>query len=388
MLARLLRRGERKGEPPVDEKVARLGARLAITIGRTTLRIHGTVLTRNLEPFVALLGELLTAPRFREKDLRREKRRVRAEIESTLDDDGSLAYRQMRMSVFGDHPVATPVGGTRRSVGRIERRAIEAMHAEALVGRRLLFGAAGDVDRATLAPLLDRAFGGLRKGRPKTPRMGAPKLARGRRVTIVDKRDRSQTQLGFGTLGARVGDPDLAPMVVADTAFGGLFTARLMQAVREERGWSYSAYSQLGAGRQRELWSMWTHPAVEHLGPCAALQLELLEQWVSDGLKEKELRFAKRYLVGSRCLDEDTAARRLDLALDAVNLGFPMDRPKGYTRRIRAVKRADANGAVAKRIDPQRLAVVAVGDAKTLGPCLEALPGVVDLRVVKPRALL
>lgn len=388
MLARLLRHGEKKGEPTVDERVAQLGGRLAITIGRTTIRIHGTVLTRNLEPFVALLGELLCEPRFREKDLRREKRRIRAEIESTLDDDGTLAYRQLRQGIFGDHPVATPVGGTLRSVARIQRKAVEAMHGEALAGRRLLFGAAGDVDRETLAPLLDRAFGDLPKGRPKTPRMRAPKLGRGRRAVIVDKPDRTQTQLGFGTLGAKVGDPDLAAMVVGDTGFGGLFTSRLMQAVREERGWSYSAYSQLGAGRQRELWAMWTHPAVEHVGPCAALQLELLEEWVSGGLREKEIRFAKRYLVGSRCLDEDTAARRLELALDAVNLGFPMDRPKGYPRRIRAVKRADANAAIAKRIDPKRLAIVAVGDAKTLAPALEGLPGLVDLAVVRPRDLL
>ncbi len=388
MLARLLRRGDRKGEPTLDERVAQLGGRLAITIGRTTIRVYGTVLTRYLEPFVALLGELLRSPRFREKDLRREKRRIRAEIESTLDEDGSLAYRQLRREVFGDHPVAAPVGGTLRSVARIERKAIEAMHGEALRGRRLLFGAAGDVDRETLAPLLDRAFGDLAKGRPKTPRLPAPKLARGRRAVIVDKPDRTQTQLGFGTLGARVGDPDLAAMVVGDTAFGGLFSSRLMQAVREERGWSYSAYSQLGAARQRELWAMWTHPAVKHVGPCAALQIELLEGWVSGGLREKEIRFAKRYLVGSRCLDEDTAARRLELALDAVNLGFPMDRPQGYTRRIRKVKRADANAAIAKHIDPKRLAIVAVGDAKTLAPALEELDGLTDLSVVKPRDLL
>jgi len=388
MLARLLRRGEPKGEPSIDERVARLGGRLAITIGRSTIRLHGSVLTRHLEPFVALLGELLRAPRFRESDLRREKRRVRSELESILDDDPSLAHRQLRRTIFGDHVVATPVGGTHASVGRIRRAAIAAMHREALSGSRLLFGAAGDVDQATLAPLLEGAFGDLRKGRAKKVKLRAPKMARGRRVVIVDKPDRTQTQLAIGTLGAKVGDPDLAALVVGDTGFGGLFTARLMQAVREERGWSYSAYSQLGAARQREAWAMWTHPAVAHLGDCAHLQLELLEQWASGGLTATEVRFAKRYLIGSRCLEVDTAARRLELALDSVNLGLSMDRPEGYTRRIRAVKRADANAAVAKRIDPRRLAIVAVGEAKTLAPVLESLPGVVDLQVVTPRELL
>ena len=388
LLARLLRRGERKNQPTIDERIARLGARLTISAGRYTLRLHGAVLARHLEPFVALLGELLCAPRFRESDLRREKRRVRSELAAVLDDDASLAQRQLRRSIFGEHPLAMPAGGTRASVGRIQRAAIATMHDEALTGRRLLFGAAGDVTGETLAPLLERAFGSLRKGRVKNAKLSEPKMPKGRRVVVVDKPERTQTQLAIGTLGARISDPDLAALVVGDTGFGGLFTARLMQAVREERGWSYSAYSQLGAARHREAWAMWTHPPVAQLGDCARLQLELLEAWVAGGLKASEVRFAKQYLIGSRCLDEDTAARRLELALDAVNLGFPMDWPTGYRRRIRAVKRTQANDAVAKRIDPTRLAIVAVGDARTLTPLLEGLPGVVELEVVGPKGLL
>ena len=393
MLARLLRRGARgMGPTDLDEEAALLGGRFGISVSRTLLRIHGTVLSRNLAPFVGLLGRMLCEPALRARDLTREKRRVRSEIEGLLDEDGSLAARQLRRGLFDaeghGHPLAQPVGGELASIRRIQRRDLVELHGQGLAGRRLLFGAAGDVNADALLPLLEEAFGSLPRGRDRKAKIPAPRLARGRHVFVIDKEERSQTQLAIGTLGARVGDPDLAALVVADTSFGSLFSSRLMQAVRENRGWSYSAYSHLGAGIQRDAWAMWTHPSVANARDCAALEIELMEEWVEGGLKTKEIRFAKKYLVGSRCMDEDTPGRRLELAIDSVNLGFPEDRPQGYIRRIRAVDRAEANAAVRKRLDPSRLAIVAVGAASQLAPRLETLPGIADVTIIRPKDLL
>ena len=105
-------------------------------------------------------------------------------------------------------------------------------------------------------------------------------------------------------------------------------------------------------------------------------------------LRAAEVRFAKRYLIGSRCLDEDTAARRLELALDAVQHGFPITRSSERNRRIRAVTTRAANESVRQLIRPQHLGIVAVGDAASLAPRLERLPQVDDVTIVKPRTLL
>ena len=393
MLARLLRRGSRGMDPTaIDEEAALLGGRLGISISRTMIRIQGSVLARNLAPFVALLAKMLREPALRAADLKREKRRVTAELEGLLDDDSALAGRMLRRAVLGggrdDHPLTQPVGGTLASLRKVQRSHLVELHGEALVGRRLLFGAAGDVDPEVFLALLEETFGTLAKGRKRAVKLPKPELPKGRHVYVVDKDERSQTQLAIGTLGSRVRDPDLAAMVVADTAFGSLFSSRLMQEVRESRGWSYSAYSHLGAGRQRETWAMWTHPSVANAYDCAALEIGLLEDWTAHGLRPEELRFAKEYLIGSRCLDEDTASRRLDLALDSVTLGFPEDRPQGYVQRIGAVDGEAADSAVRKRLKPAHLAIVAVGTASALAPRLEALPGVRDVTVVKPRDLL
>ena len=144
----------------------------------------------------------------------------------------------------------------------------------------------------------------------------------------------------------------------------------------------------LSVATQRDAWRMWSHPAVENAPACAALQLELLEAWHADGLSPGELRRAKRYLVGSRCFEEDTAARRLDHRLSAALYGVDQESPAtnphlgGYRRAIRGVTRKAVHEAVAKRLDPRHLLVVAVGDATRLEAPFAKLPGVRSVEVV------
>lgn len=383
VMGRLYRRGTRRMDgAAVDAAVAALGARLAVSIGREALTIHGSVLARNVEPFVALVAELLRAPAFRQRDLARAKRRIKANLVALRDDDYALASRHLRALVFGEHPYGRPPGGTHASIGRITRADLLAHHARTWRAAHVSVGAAGAIDEGDFRALLARHFADVPRGPKTLPRVGAPKLDRGRRLLVVHKPDRTQTQLGVGTLGIKATDRLYFPFLVADAAFGGMFTSRLMQAVRAERGWSYSAYSAVGIARHRDMWRMWTHPSVDRARDCLALQLELLEAWASDGLRADEVRRAKRYLVGSRCFEEDTAYRRLELAMAVSSLGQSDAHLGGYAKSIRAVDRAAASEAVRRRVRPRDLAIVAVGDAGTLADALGSLPGVVQTQVV------
>lgn len=383
MMARLLRRGVR-GQPAaeVDQALALLGGRLSVTIARSSIRLHGSVLARNLEPFVALVARLVREPALRTGDLARAKRRIADELRAVRDDDGALADRHLRRLLFGDHPYGLPVGGTLASIRAIRRDDVVAQHARAVHRGAFVFGAAGAVTQDELARLLSAHFADLpTRGRERLT-VPAPKIAKGRRVLIVDKKGRSQTQLGMATLGIKAKDPHYFPFAVADAAFGGMFTSRLMQEVRAKRGWSYGASSQIGVGTQREAWRVFSHPSVENAHACAALELELMERYVAEGPTVAELRRAKRFLAGSRCFEEDTAAHRLDLRLSAELFGVGDDHLARYRRSIRAVTREDAQRALQARLKPRDLAIVAVGAADVLGPALGALPGVTEVRTV------
>lgn len=383
MTVQMMRRGPKGMRAEVfDEVLDALGSTLSASVNHEYVRFHGTVLRRNLEPYLRLLGSILTAPAMRADDFSRLKRRTLAELVQIRDHDRTLANRALRALLFGAHPYGRPLNGTLESTRALKRTEVREHHAALLRSRDLIFGAAGNVTEEALRPMVERALSDVPEGVSAAPRYRSPRLPKGRRVVVVDKPERTQTQLYVGTLGVKISDPDYHALMVANTAFGGTFTSRLMKEVRSERGWSYGAGSKVGADRQREAWTMWTHPAAEQAVDCLRLQLELMEAWVDRGLTSEELRRSKRYLIKSRAFDLETAVKRLDLQLETLCYGLPPDWHGDYTGRIRAVTRADAHRATRTHLSSRDLAIAMVATVDDV--LLERLGDLSGVRAVTP----
>ncbi len=381
LTAQLVRRGPRgMSAERFDEAVEGLGASLAASVGSHSVRFHGSVIRRNFEPFLALLGEMIARPALRASDLARQKRKNEAELIDLRDHDRALASRAFRRLLFGSHPYGIPLSGTLDTVSTFTRAEVAEHYARLGVADGMLIGVAGDVRADEVAPLLDRAFGPVPRGRAARVTMKGAKSRRGRRVLVVDKPQRSQTQVYLGTLGARVAQPDYHALLVANTGFGGTFTSRVVQEVRVERGWSYSVGSKLGADREREAWSLSSQPAATQVLDCLRLELELVEAWMDHGLEEDELLLSKDFLVKSHAFDLETPAKRLDPRLETDLYRLPSDWHPRFVERIRAVTVEDAHAAVRRtlRHDAMALALVATATDELMAG-LSALPGVVEV---------
>ena len=206
----------------------------------------------------------------------------------------------------------------------------------------------------------------------------------GRRLVLVDKPERTQTQILIGGLGTHPTDPDHTALLVGNTIFGGTVTARLTEEVRSKRGWSYGAYSSLPFDRRRQAFSMWTFPKAEDAAPCIALELEMLKAFRERGVTKKELAWAKRYLVRSHAFAVDTAAKRVGLALDSVLYDLPPGYYENYLARVRAVTLDDVNAALRARIPERDLLIVVVGTAADIRDAVErAIPELSHTEVVR-----
>ena len=380
---RLARMGTAKLRgPEVEEAISRLGGRMSIEVSTSYVAIHGAVIRRNLDPFIELIASLVRRPAFRAKDLAQVKRETLADLISMRDNDRVLAARTFRRMLFEGHDYGRPVSGTAETVRALQRSDVVDSYDRALVADNMLLGIAGDVTREDVERLVHDHFAGLPRGKRPVQRSKAPRLRRGRRVRVVDKPNRSQTQLFVGTLGTRAGEEHYYPLVVGNAAFGGTFTSRLMQEVREKRGWSYGAYSRLGTDRQRDAWYMWTFPGSDQVVDCIRLELELLENLVEKGLSAKEHRFARTYLANSHCFDVDTAAKRLDPRIDEDLFDLPIGYYEGYEDRVRAVTREQSNDSIRARLSARDLCIVLTATAADVVPELEKLPDVRSVDVV------
>lgn len=388
LTARALRRGTRELDArTVEDTVDALGAQLSVSVGHGWTHLGGTVVARNVEPFVELLFRLLARPAFRASDLRQITRETLGELTSLCDDDQLLVHHHLRRYAFEHHPYGRSRTGTRASLARIERSDVVRHHAKTVRAGNLVVGMWGAIDDARARRLLDRHLDTLPAGGSPQPWPAPPMLARGRRLLVVDKPGRTQTQVLVAALGPHARDRDHVPLVVANTAFGGLFSSRLVRAIRSERGWSYGVRSGFTQSATRDLWSIWTAPAAADARACIALELDLYERWLARGLSLRELDAAKRYLVKGHAFDIDTAAKRLERRLEQVLFGLPHDYDTGFVEHVRAVSERDVRGALARGLSQRDLVIAVCATARDTLPALRELPGVSRVDVVPFDAL-
>ncbi len=381
---RMLRRGcESLTSEQIDFRIDALGAEMAVDTSHSNVAIHAQVIARNLDAFVDLLAQLLATATFPEEELARLKRESVAEIVEARDNDRVVAQKALQRTLFEGHPYGHSSGGTTQSVQAITVDDVKAFYRRFVVRKNIIVGIAGDVTVAKAPAVAARLVAGLPEGSRAPDVVPEPTMPPGRRLLVVDKPERTQTQILVATLGTSPHDADHVPLVVGNAVFGGTFTSRLMKEIRSKRGWSYGASARTGVDRRRQSWVMWTFPSAEDAGPCLKLSLELLDTWVSGGVTPREIAFIQRYLVRSHAFEIDTATKRVHQALDGECLALPADYFTGWLDHVRAVTPEAATSAVKNRIHPQDLLVVVVGTAaQVLDPLRSAIPGLSEVSVV------
>ncbi len=132
----------------------------------------------------------------------------------------------------------------------------------------------------------------------------------GRRLLVVDKPERTQTQILVGTLGTSAHDEDHVPLVVGNAVFGGTFTSRLMKEIRSKRGWSYGASARTGIDRRRQSWVHLDVPRRRGRRRLASSSRSSCSRpGLRGGVTPREIAFIQRYLVRSHAFEIDTASQ-------------------------------------------------------------------------------
>lgn len=385
LTGRLMRRtGGGRDAQQIDTQIDALGGSLGSDVSPSATSFSGTVIRRSLEPYLEILGDVLARPGLAEEELGRLQRESHAELVEALDDDRGLGRRWFRKFMFEGHPYGRPVSGTSSTLSRITKQDVSACAQRLVTRDGLVIAFSGDITRSEAEHHAEKLLSALPSGTPPVETTPDPAPRTGRRLVIVDKPERTQTQILIGGMGTHASDPDHTALLVGNTIFGGTFTARMTQEVRSKRGWSYGAYSSLPIDRRRQAFSMWTFPKAEDAAPCVALELDMLRALREKGVTKKELAWAKRYLTRSHAFAVDTPAKRVGLALDAKLYDLPENYYEEYLARVAAASLDDVNQALSQRLPEQDLLIVVVGTASQIrGPIEAAIPDLREVEVVK-----
>jgi zinc protease len=373
MTARMLRRGcEGLDADAIEDGIDRLGGEFGADASPSASTAHAEVIARQIDPFLALCEKLVGAPTFPDVELGRLAREAQAELVESRESDRTLAARAFRRTLFAGHPFGRRVAGSMASLASITTDDVASFYRAHYTKANAVVAISGDVTDKGAHEIAERLLSRLPEGEATDDGIREAVPEKGRRLVIVDKPERTQTQMVVGWLGTHPRDPDHFAWLVGNTTFGGTFTSRLMQEIRAKRGWSYGASSRVGFDRHRDAFTMWTAPSAADAGPCLALEIELLSTVRKEGLTQEELDFTKSYLSRSHAFEIDTPRKRVHQPFEEALYDLPAGYYASYLAEVRDVTRDKVNAALTKRMPEDDLVVAVVATEAETGEALRA----------------
>ena len=211
------------------------------------------------------------------------------------------------------------------------------------------------------------------------PERAFPPEFEGRKLWLVDKPDRTQTQMLLMQESIRPEGERYAAAWVANEAFaGGGFGARLMQEVREKRGWSYGASANWSHLEQSSVYWLYVYPSTGDAINCLKLVYDLYALLQAEGISEAELQYARGSIVNSAAFYTDTPRKRLNYEVRKKLTGYD---PLSHIETVEGLTLEQVNEAAKSVFDPQNLFGAIVATAKDIKAGLEELVGAENITI-------
>jgi zinc protease len=353
--------------------VEQLGGRLQTGAGWNSAHVSTTVLAQDLEVGLELLAEVVREPTFPRREVERLKGERLAELIQTRTEPSVLAARSLDRALYGEAAYGQPIAGDEATVTGLAREDIDAFYRAHYRASGSALVAVGDFDEDALLRSLEQRFSSFKDGAlPPLPAIETAPLD-GLRVFVVDRPEAAQTELRLGQVGISRRHPDFPDLVLLNAILGGKFTSRINLNLRERHGYTYGAHSQLTPRLGPGPFVISTAVSTEVAGAAVGEVLAETRRIRQEAVTATELADAKSYLQGTFLMQLETLddiGQRLG-TLAVFNL--PSDYWEHYLVQAMATDEARLLHLAGTFLQPERMAIVAVGPAQALVPQLAPL---------------
>lgn len=344
-----------------------LGASLdtSATFGASKSRITASGLTDSTENLFDLMSDVILHPTFPAEELEKYKQRELADLEEQLSRPGFLAGAAFRKALYGD----TNLGTSFPSPGAVKSLTPEMLaeyHEKYYRPGNAVLGITGDVQTADVLKLVEKYFGSWEAGPALPAAQFRIPAAQPARVVLVDRPGSVQASIIAGNFAIRRTQPDYFSLVVMNQVLGGGVGSRLFLNLREEKGYTYGAYSRVFADQYQGFWN--ARMEVRNAVTDGSLH-ELLYEFNrlrNEPVPPEELDEKRRSIVAGFALSLEQPAELLGDWMTVQHFGLPENYWDEYPVKISAVDSAAVQAAARRYIDPDHLQIVCVGDAQQI----------------------
>ncbi|GGM42079.1 peptidase M16 [Longimycelium tulufanense] len=364
----------RRTRMQVDTDLARVGGELDAAVDPERLSLSGSALADGLDVLLDVLADVLAGAAYPDDEVRRERERLLERITVARSQPRVIAREALQRHRYGDHPFTREIPEP-EDVAAVSVEDVRAMHADAVVPRGSVLVLVGDIDPTRAIDAVIGALSGWQSERAATELPSLPEVSGGD-LLLVPRPGAVQSQIRLSTQVVPRTDPAYPALQLANLVFGGFFSSRLVENIREDKGYTYSAHSSPEFTPGAATLLLDADTASEVTAPALLeIRYELGRMAVTPPA-EAEVESARRFAVGALLTSTASQAGLASMLLTLAGVGLGPDWLRDHPGRLERVTVAEVAEAARRFFAPTRWTGVVVGDADRLSAPLAALGGV------------
>ncbi len=343
----------------VATEAAGMGGGVDITAGAEYMSAGGVVLSDFGPRFILLLADVLENPLLPDSEIARLKKNLARDLAVEQAQAQSQALEHFLKLLFPNQPYGRvyPAPGELERLTTAQVKAFYRANCDA--GRAHLY-VAGKLGPG-LRPAIEQAFSKWARGAAPDIPPAMPSTTHA--FALVDRPNAPQSTLFLGLAVAKPGSPDYMPLVVMDSLLGGSFASRITSNIREQKGYTYSPYSQVATRHHMAFWLEAADVTTNVTGPSLKEIFYEINRLRDAPPSEAELKGIQNYLAGTFVIRNTMSA---DAVINQLQFVDSQDLPRSflteYVPRVMAVTPGEVQRIAQKYIVPDKMTLVVVGD--------------------------
>lgn len=354
-----------------------LGADLSVGVDADRLLLASSVLATGLPALLRLYGEVLTDASYPATEVKGERERLIERITISRSSAGTMAGEALAQRMAQHHPYGQTLPDVEQ-VETVTAAQLRTIHAQRVLPAGATLVLVGDLSPARTLATVEAALANWvqspdsRDGvRPKP----VPAL-RQLPMLVVDRPGSVQTAFRYGGVAVARSDSRYPALQLANLAFGGYFSSRWVENIRERQGYSYSPRSYLDHAVLASTFGLAADVATEVTAPAVLETLYELGRISSLPISDIELESVRQYAIGSLALSISTQAGLASTISALTASGLGVDWLISHPTRLLQVTAEEVAAAAAEFLAPRKLVGVAVGDLDKIS---DRLAGIVEV---------
>ncbi len=366
--AELMMQGtETKSADVFTEAVEGMGCTVRANADRSSVLVSGLGMADSVEYLIDLMGEAICEPSFEQRELDALRERWINELIMNQHDPDWLAAQAANRVCYSGHPYSQPGRGTVRQMKNLTRDDVIDAHARLMRSERCVI-VAGPIDASKIEPILSNALSRLSS--PSFNNVLPKAIISEHEACLALNAGAVQTALRIAIPCPPYNHPDFPAVQLVTTILGGYTMARLFTILREEKGYTYGAYSFNGMREHSQMTEIITSVGNEFTEDTFKIISEEVQRLATERIDDEELENARQHLLGMFARTNETPQQTASLWWTMLQHKLPEDHFPHLIERIQEFRPEDLVAAQGRYFNTDRWAIGASGLEDVVSPVL------------------